>query len=394
MGGVRMSSRAILNQKERFSSDASSRDPMRGSLYGRGRVYSTIDNNRPLEIFRQTIPYPTGAERRANNKIASLTGETLELTIQQDKLELYQIVEQLLNEDPVQQVDLSEHNMGDDDIDYLCTALGQATTVTEVVLDGNRISDKGVQTLASALTRNTSVTSLCLRNNKINTAGLEALALMLEYNSTLRAIELDGNPAFASSPLDDLWRQQKIRSNNTARTQIIQTMENHADGSYYDNQKSEREIEQVKTDAGLERYMEELQALGQTDIPAAVLAGLSEEEREAVEAKVQLLRQYEHDMLGGVLEEVSYQELASHNKAKAATELAAANNTLVMSAAARVAGLQAELHAAMLDEEFVLEQQVMVERMASEAKESEHALGVARQSALAKRDRIASQLQV
>jgi hypothetical protein len=125
-----------------------------------------------------------------------------------------------------------------------------------------------------------------------------------------------------------------------------------------------------------------------------VLNSLSVEEREDVEAKVQLLRQYEHDMLGGVLKEVSQQELESHNKHKSANELAAANNVLLESAGARVAAWQAELHAAMLDEEFVLEQHVMVERMAHDAKNSEHALGVARQGALAKQERIAKQLQV
>lgn len=388
-------SRATLNQASRFgNTESATCNPMRGSLYASGRVSWTADRDRPIEIFRATIPYPGGAECRANNAVAALTGESLELNIRKDKLDLYNTVECLLNEEPLQEIDLRQHNLGDDDVDYLCTALGQAATVTSVLLDDNLITDKGIRTIASSLTRNASVTTLSIQNNKVNTAGLEALSLMLEYNTTLRTIELDGNPAFASSVLDDLWQQQKIKENEAVRTSLIKLMEDHQDTGFQEGQKTLRHVEQVKSDVGLERYLQELEELGQTELPAEVLNSLSVEEREDVEAKVQLLRQYEHDMLGGVLKEVSQQELESHNKCKSATELSAANNVLLESAGARVAALKAELHAAMLDEEFVLEQQVMVERMASDAKNSEYALGVARQGALAKQDRIAKQLQV
>eukprot|EP00658_Telonema_sp_P-2_P018475 TRINITY_DN17249_c0_g1_i2.p1 TRINITY_DN17249_c0_g1~~TRINITY_DN17249_c0_g1_i2.p1 ORF type:complete len:346 (+),score=92.21 TRINITY_DN17249_c0_g1_i2:145-1038(+) len=203
-----------------------------GTIYRRGNVYGTKTADRPIELFRPTIRYRpgfvAGAERNPNFKVAALTGSELEMIVRPHALDLMKVLDQLLNDEPIEEVDLSDRCIGNPEVDKLCAALALHETVKSLKLDSNEITDVGVEKLAAALTRNQSIISLDLAHNRIGTQGLEALLMMLggvdglskPRNLTLREINLDGNPAFDSSPADELWRQDQIVANVALKERI------------------------------------------------------------------------------------------------------------------------------------------------------------------------------
>ena len=117
------------------------------------------------------------------------------------------------------------------------------------------------------------------------------------------------------------------------------------------------------------------------DCDTAVLAGLTPEERTQVAAKALAVRQHELEQLDQQLQTVSHEQSVAGANARHVKNLAIGNQALVQTASERVAELQAQLHAAMLDEEFVLEQQLAVEREAGMHASKEAELGRARQEA-------------
>merc|ERR1712196_205398 len=187
--------------------------------------------------------------------------------VKTDALDLYNAVEDLMNDKPIEEIDLSNRAIGDDGLDKLCGAAATHPTLERLVLDNSDITDSGVRNLAAMLTRNSSITSLSIQNNKIGTAGLEALLLMLggeegtlePRNTTLREIKLDGNTAFPpASKFTDQWQEvcgvmtkveedigsiEQREANRKLREKMELLMENHALGVMGDEKQLAADVE-------------------------------------------------------------------------------------------------------------------------------------------------------
>ncbi|CAF3674452.1 unnamed protein product [Rotaria socialis] len=92
------------------------------------------------------------------------------------------------------QVDLSEHQLQDEDIEFVVNEAITHKRCTELHLQRNIIKPKGVSTIALALKSNTTLQKLWLDNNCVSDIGVGALAKILSCNhSSLTMLGLNAN---------------------------------------------------------------------------------------------------------------------------------------------------------------------------------------------------------
>ncbi|CAF1560482.1 unnamed protein product, partial [Rotaria sordida] len=88
---------------------------------------------------------------------------------------------------------LDENQIGDNDMRYLVDGLLRNKTLQELSLRKNRIGDEGVKCIADVLKENMTLTTLNLSKNSIGNDGVKYLAEVLKENMTLTTLILSNN---------------------------------------------------------------------------------------------------------------------------------------------------------------------------------------------------------
>ena len=89
--------------------------------------------------------------------------------------------------------DFGCHNIGNQDVQYICEALKVNNTLTNLDLSHNSIFDAGAQYLSEALKANNTVTNLDLSCNGISEVGAQYLSEALKFNDTVTNLDLRAN---------------------------------------------------------------------------------------------------------------------------------------------------------------------------------------------------------
>jgi len=108
------------------------------------------------------------------------------------------------NKNPVM-LDMSGHEMGNNQTQILAAFLKDDVILTALNLSNNRIANSGATALARALEVNNILTYLDLHYNAIEDYGASDLANALAINNTLKYINLVGNK-IESSILNEIYR--------------------------------------------------------------------------------------------------------------------------------------------------------------------------------------------
>ncbi|CAF1024628.1 unnamed protein product [Adineta steineri] len=90
-------------------------------------------------------------------------------------------------------IDLTGHQLIDDDIKIVVTQAIIKKKCTQLKLGQNRITSAGASYIADALRQNNTLEVLSLRNNNLDDIGVQYLTDMLKTNKSLKKLDLSGN---------------------------------------------------------------------------------------------------------------------------------------------------------------------------------------------------------
>lgn len=89
-------------------------------------------------------------------------------------------------------LDLSDSQLDDQDITFLCNALKQQNHFTSLNLSGNKISES-MSSLGEMLTVNTSLETVILSNNKINDKAIHRFCIFFHDHTGVKTLDLQNN---------------------------------------------------------------------------------------------------------------------------------------------------------------------------------------------------------
>ena len=135
---------------------------------------------------------------------------------------------------------------------------------------------------------------------------------------------------------EDIGTAERREANFKLRQKIETIMENHGLGIMGDENQLAKDVERIRSDAGLLEYLDELAANGEVCIPTTVLMELTPEERDVVVDKALKCRVFEQQSMSKRASSLAQEEGTARSAGRSSNQLAAANHALLQTASDKV----------------------------------------------------------